>query len=330
MKYLYLSSLCIILGCVARAQFSIVPQFGTESSKTIVNYNSSPEFSPLGAKFSPQASVRLDYKFKQGHGPFVGLATTRSGVDYTFSNPESGATNYTANRSDMKLGFEAGYQYTTKPLYFNKSGSKNKSTSTAAQPSTPTKTSCRDYYLRSRCGSSSYKTATAAPANNTNKGSWISFQPSAGMAFVPTASDAEIATSTQSGMNTYEYNAGNWKTAFIAGAGFIFGKNDHQKLIISVNYLKGIGNLQQQTLTTTTDAKPVTTTIASEVSNWNLRIGIPISLGKKPAPKKEAVIIQQKQAEVKQPALKPATEKKPKEQKKCGGYYMYNRCRKSA
>ena len=321
MKYLYLSSLCIIFSFVAKAQLRIVPQFGIENSKTSLSYNNSSNFSPLGAKLSPHASVRLDYMFKKGHGPFLGLATTRSAVNYTFTNPETGKTNYTASRDNKQLRLEGGYQLSTKPIYFNKSGAKNKSSNISAEKNN-VKRSCHDFYTRSNCGSKSYKSSVAK--SNNSKGSWVSIQPSAGMAFIPTASAAEIATNSNGNITSYEYTAGNWKTAFIAGTGFAFGKNDQQKFVVSINYLKGIGNLQEKTLTTTTDAKPTTTYISSNASSWNLRVGIPINLTKtkKPAAKKEVIIIQerkviQEKKEINQPA-----------QKKCGSY-MY-RCRKAA
>ena len=313
MKCLYLSSLVIIFGCVAQAQLSIVPQFGIETSKTSVSYNNSSNYSPLGVKLSPHASLRADYKFKQGHGPFIGFATTRSAVEYSFRNPETGKTNYTAERDDKHLRLEGGYSLTTKPIYFNKSGSKNKSSNNSAERSN-TKRSCGDFYAASRCGK---KSSQATSSSNSGKGSWVSFQPSAGLAYIPTADAAEIETVGQGTATSYEYAAGNWKTAFIAGAGFIFGKNDQQKLIVSINYLKGIGNLQKETLTTTYDAKPTTTTISSNASNWNLRIGIPISFAKKPVAKNEVIKIQE-QKEIKKPA----------EQKKCGGYNI-SRCRKA-
>ena len=322
MKYLYLSSLCIILGCVVKAQLSIVPQFGMESSKTNISYNKSSDFSPLGAQFSPHASVRLDYKFKKGHGPFVGLATSRSGVNYTFADPETGMTNYTASRDNTQLRMEGGYQMTTKPIYFNKSGAKNKS-SNMTNKSSSTKSSCGSYYLRAHCGGKTYTNSAASAAKNT--GTWMSIQPSVGMAFVPTASNAEIATNTESGVTNYEYTAGDWKTAAIAGVNFIFGKNDQQKFLVSVNYLKGIGNLQTETLKTTNGVKPTTTEISSKVSNWNVRVGIPFNLTKtkKPETQKEVIIIKQS-TEVK----KPAEVQQPKQEKKCGSY-MY-RCRKAA
>lgn len=321
MKYLYLSSLFIIFSCITKAQLSIVPQLGIEASKTSLSYNKSSDYSPLGAKLSPQASVRLDYKFKKGHGPFVGLATTQSAVNYTFSNPEIGQTNYTASRDNKTLRLEGGYQFTTKPIYFNKTA-KNKSGNVSSTRSTARR-SCGDFYSRSHCGSKAYKTSSASSANS--KGSWVSIQPSAGMAFVPTASAAEIATTNEGSMNSYEYSAGNWKTAAMAGVGFVFGKNDQQKLIVSLNYLKGIGNLQTESLTTTTDAKPTTTYISSNASNWNLRVGIPFNLTKtkKPVVQKQVIIIRQR-TEVKQ----PAEVQQHKQERKCGASYY--RCRKAA
>jgi len=307
-----------MFGSIVSAQLSIVPQWGIESSKTTLSYNNSPSYSPLGIKLSPHASVRVDYKFKKVHGPFVGLATTRSAVNYTFSNPETGKTNYTAFRDNKQLRLEAGYQVSTKPIYFNKSSSKNKSANISPEKYT-SKRSCGESYTRSHCGSKAFKTTapsshSAATSKNNNKGSWVSIQPSAGMAFIPTASAAEIATKNNGTINSYEYNAGNWKSAVVAGAGFTFGKNHQEKLVVSINYLRGIGNLQTKNITTTLDSKPTTTYISSTASNWNLRIGIPFSFGKKTA------ATMKKPGEVKENSGK---------EKKCGAAAMF-RCRKAA
>ena len=167
----------------------------------------------------------------------------------------------------------------TKPIYFNKTA-KNNSKSSAQQNTA--KRSCSDYF-KSRCGSKSYQSIAKAPA--ANKGSWVSIQPSAGMAFVPGASPANIAANAQGNLTSYEYAAGDYKTALTAGTGFVFGKNDRQKLIVSVNYLRGIGNLDNKTLTTVNESsKPVTTNISSKASNWNLRVGIPIGFTKDKLP----------------------------------------------
>jgi len=317
MKCLYLSGLCVIFCCATNAQFSILPQWGIESSQTTLSYNNSSKYSPLNGKPSCHASVRVDYKFKTGHGPFVGLATNRSAVNYEFSNPETGETDYSASRDNKQLHLEGGYQISTKPIYFNKPGAKNKSDNFSSDKNS-SKTSGCDFYARSRCGNKMNKMSEAR--SNNSKGSWVKIQPSAGMAFVPTASAAEIATRNNGGLNTYEYNAGNWTTAVIAGAGFAFGKNDQERFIVSINYLKGIGNLQTTSLTTTVDAKPTTTYLSSNASNWNLRVGFPITFSKKKTEKKEVIIIKQR-TEMKQEI------QKPREQKKCGSY-MY-KCRKA-
>jgi hypothetical protein len=319
MKYLYLGSLFTLFGCVAMAQLRIVPQFGIETSKTTLSYNSTGNFSPLCTKLSPHASLRLDYKFKKGHGPFVGLATSRSGVNYSFSNQETGNTNYIASRDNKQLRMEGGYQVSTKRFYLNKNASKTKAATANTEKYTSRK-SCADFYVRSSCGSKANKIAESP--TRSKKGSWVQLQPSAGMAFVPTASAAEIATKTDNNITSYQYTAGNWKTAIIAGTGVVFGNNNNEKLVVSLNYIKGIGNnLNTQTLTTTSGSKTTTTQLSSAASNWNLRIGVPLSLGKKPTPKKEVIRIQERTE------MKPAEVKQPKEQKKCGSS-MY-RCRKA-
>lgn len=321
MKYLYLSSLFSICGSVAMAQLSIVPQFGIETSKTTVSYNKASNFSPLGLKLSPHASVRLDYRFKKGHGPFVGLATSRSAINYSFANQETGNTNYLASRDDKQLRLEGGYQVSTKRLYLNKGAARNTAAAAAAssQQKNSASKSCRDFYTRSHCGSKLNKMSETAAKDN--KGYWVQIRPSAGMAFVPTASANEIAVKSQNNVTSYEYSAGNWKTAAIAGAGFAFGHNDNERLVISLNYLRGIGNLSTQSLTTVSGSKSTTTHISSTASNWNLRIGVPLNLTKKPPVKSEAIRMQRTES-------KPAEAKQPRQEKKCGSY-MY-RCRKAA
>src|SRR5215203_6363181 len=88
---------------VANAQLSI------ENSRTEVTFNKEASFSPLEGTFSPQSAIRFEYALKKGHGPFLGLATSRSIVKYNFSNPETGMTDYTASRGNAQLRFEGGY-----------------------------------------------------------------------------------------------------------------------------------------------------------------------------------------------------------------------------
>ena len=75
----------------AKAQkFSLLPQVGFENSKTKILYNNHPSFSPSGVVFSPQAALQLNYKMKSGHGAYLGAASSRSTVSFSFTDPETG------------------------------------------------------------------------------------------------------------------------------------------------------------------------------------------------------------------------------------------------
>ena len=130
-------------------------------------------------------------------------------------------------------------------------------------------------------------------------------QPSLGLAYIPSVKN-DIVTKTQGGQTTYQYNAGNWKTALVTGAGFEFGKNSQRLFTVSINYFNAIGNLEKQTLTTVSDGKTSVTNLQSDVSGWNMRVGIPFTLSKKSGAK-------QKQQQ--------------KSYKDCGQYKIEYRCR---
>lgn len=308
MRQTNLICLFVIFGYVATAQFTILPQAGFENSRTSIELNELSCFSPLGAKLSPQAGVRLDYKLKKLHGPFLGVTTSRSVVKYDFSDQPSGMMNaYTASRGNTQLRLEGGYQVSTKPLYFKKSGSSsNKSSKAHCQKNTERK-SCSYTMVKSSCGSRINK---INPPKTIDKGSWVRIQPSVGIAYIPSTPSSEIYTKSQGSQNTYEYNAGNWKTAMIGGMGFEFGNNEVSKFIVSINYLKGMGNLDAKSITSVSGGKPAITTLRSNASSWNLRMGIPISFNKK------------KPVEKKQPVVEK-TYKEYKEAKKCGQYKTY-------
>lgn len=301
----------------ANAQkFSLLPQVGFENSKTTIRYNDLNSFSPLGGvKFSPQASLRLNYKSKLGHGFFLGAATSRSLVSFSFANAENGMNNYTATTGDMQLRLEGGYQFSSKPIFFNRNKSKQP---TAAKPEQKKagKTDCSSYSARSQCtkkyNSSSCSDAkkTKSQVQNKNKGMWVRIQPSVGMAYIPSGK-TDVIAKTQGGQTLYEYRAGNWNTALITGAGFEFGRNNTRQFTVSVNYLKSIGNLNTETISTSSGTKTVTTTLQSAVSGWNMKVGIPFTLGGK------------------KPAIKTKTEKKTQESKRnCGQYRIIYRCNK--
>src|SRR5688572_23535999 len=213
----------VAFSCAASAQrFSLLPQVGFESSKTTIDYNNINCISPLGVKFTPQASLRLNYSSKQGHGFFLGAATSRASTVFSFANVETGADNYVATTGNMQVRIEGGYQFSSKPIFFSNNKAKQAAAkkATAAPKQTTTSTArsgcgSKSYSTYSRCGSSSKKQAQVKEKVAAPKGSWVRIQPSAGLGFVP-ASRTDLITKTQAGQTTFQYSAGNMNTAVIA------------------------------------------------------------------------------------------------------------------
>ena len=296
MRRVALSGLFIVSALAMNAQkLSLTPQVGFENSKTSVNYNNLGSFAPLGGEFNPQVSLRLDYKFKQGFGPYIGASTSRSGVLYNFNDVENGMNVYNATKANMQLRLEAGYQFTTKPILFNKAKKPTGSSSKTKSSDKPSnKSSCGSYSYRSSCSKNyssqssrcqSKSSATAKKAENKNKGGWVRLQPSVGVGYIA-APKTDIVSKSQAGQTTYEYRAGNWNTAFLTGMGFEFGRNKERLLNVSINYFKGIGNLNQQTISNESGIKTNYATLDSKASGWNMRVGIPFTLvGEKKAAK---------------------------------------------
>ena len=300
MRTAVLTAVMVAFAYAATAQFSLLPQVGFENSKTNLSYNNLSSFEPLGVKFSPQVGLRIDYKFKQGHGPWLGVSSSRASVNYSFTDPDNGMTVYSANAGDMQLRIEAGYQHSFKPIYFNqnssgRSKSKQSATTSQLKQKTPLQTTTTTT-VRRGCGGKeevvvvrsicAEKTVIASRcgdkqkiAAKKDKGPWMRVQPSLGVGFIPSV-PADFTTKAGVGQNTYEYKAGNWNTALIAGTGFEFGRNNHRLFTVTVSYFKGMGNLDEQTFTTMQGTKATTTTLQSESSGWGMKVGIPFTLKK--------------------------------------------------
>jgi hypothetical protein len=264
MRNAALTLLCFVaIGYAANAQkFSLLPQVGFENSETKISYNNLQSFSPLGIKFSPQASLRLNYSSKQGHGFFLGVASSRSLVSFNFTDPETGMNNFTATTGNMQWRMEGGYQFSSKPLSLK----------------------CSSSCARS-CSRNSNSNKEKQPSLSRNKNSWVRIQPSIGMGFIP-AVKSDLVSKTNAGQTTYQYNAGNWNTALIAGTGLEFGRGSTRQFTISINYIKGIGNLNNQVISSEEAGKTVMTTLSSTTSGWSVRAGIPFTLKAKPAAKR--------------------------------------------
>jgi len=309
----------VACGFATNAQLSVTPRVGIEQALTCVKYNNNSRISPMSANFSPQVGLRADYLIDKKHGPFVGIASSRSIVTYEFTNPETGDKNFTSTQGDWKLRFEAGYQLSSKAI------SLKKLTPVPAKQAVESMSPCA-----ARKMMLAQAAAAKKPAMN------VRIQPYAGMAFIPNPSTA-IANAFQSNEMVYQYSAGNWTSAVIGGVNFAFAKGDINKYVVGIQYLKGIGNLSNETLTTASESKAMTTQLSSRSAAWNVTVGMPLNFTKstnsKPAslqktemPKQVSAVqkIQkiQKPEETKQAPAATATEKPVK--KTCG--YYQRRC----
>jgi hypothetical protein len=266
--------LFVVFGYAANSQrFSLLPQVGFENSKTKIGFNDLGSFSPIGVKFSPQASLRLNYSSKQGHGFFLGVATSRSVVSFSFTDPETGMNNFTATAGNMQLRMEGGYQFNTKPISLKSSKQPSVNNSTQKKSCCAGSSHC--------CSRNSNK--AKEQSFNKSKNSWVRIQPSIGMGFIP-ATKNDIVAKTQAGQTTYQYNAGNWNTALIAGTAFEFGRGRTRQFTVSVNYFKGLGNMGEKTISSVSGGKAVTTILESASSGWNVKVGIPFTLNAKNKP----------------------------------------------
>ncbi|WP_276503410.1 hypothetical protein [Terrimonas pollutisoli] len=283
MKKILFISLLFSLEMYAQ-KLTLLPQVGFENTKTSLNFNDLSTISPMNMNFTPHAGIRLDYQSKKGFGPYIGVSTTRPGINFRFTDAENVMNSFSAVAGNMQVRLESGLQYSIKPITLGKS--KNIEKITAPANENKTKSNCGRTYLSSRCGSK----ATESKKQPANQRSWVSIQPALGFAYVPTAKTGVISK-TQGGQTIYEYRAGYHNAAFTAGAGFEFGKNSQRIMTATISYFNGIGNLNEESITTSTGTKPTTTIIKSDVSGWNLKVGIPFTL----AQKKQKPVVEIKQ-----------------------------------
>ena len=296
-------------GFATNAQFSVTPRVGIEQALTCVKFNDNSRISPMSANFSPQVGLRADYLIDKKHGPFVGIASSRSIVTYEFTNPETGDKNFSSTQGDWKLRLEAGYQVSTKAISLKK------------LVPVPAKQAIQ---AMSPCAARKMMLAQAAAAKKPAMN--VRIQPYAGMAFIPNPATA-ITNAFNSNEMVYQYSAGNWNSAVITGVNFAFAKGDINKYVVGIQYLKGIGNLSNETLTTAAESKVLSTQLSSKSAAWNVTVGMPLNFTKsKPAVQKtempKQVSAAQKTEETKQAPAATATEKPVK--KTCG--YYQKRC----
>jgi hypothetical protein len=251
----------------ANAQLSFLPQLGFEQSKTSVQYNNSSSFSPIGSQANLKANLRMDYRFKKGHGPYMAIGTAPGAVAFSFNDVANAANNFKAAQNSLQWKLEGGYQYTSKPINLKKASTKQAEKTTTQN--TEVRSKCGSYYSYQR----QERTATTAKKQDNNLN--LRLQPSIGVAYLPS-----IKNDVVSNGSNYQYNAGNYKTAFTSGMGFEFARGKQRLFTITAFYTKGLGNLDE-TITSIENNKDVSNLVSSTTSSWGLMAGVPFSFTKK-------------------------------------------------
>lgn len=286
MRQIKLTCFLLAFGFAANAQFSIQPQIGLENSRTIIQYNDQ-SIVPPGMQLSPKLALRMDYTFKKGHGPFIGISTAAPVTNFNFAVPPTATNSYSTSHEKIQMRFEAGYQLSTKPIYFSKPAK-----SQASHASFRSSGRCGEKFYsciqKSSCGNSIANRCSGSSNRSVakNKGSYMRIIPSVGLALIP-GQPSEIETKTDGGQTTYDYKAGAWNTALTAGTGFEFGNSRQAKFVVSIHYLKGLGNMDTKTINSVSNGKSLATNVSSKASGWNVSLGVPVSFSKrKPEVKK--------------------------------------------
>ncbi len=215
MKSTVLTSLLFLLiGTVANAQLSFLPQVGFEQSRTTFNYG---ESSISGMQGNLKAGLKMDYRLKGGHSPFINLTTSPAPVNFVFSDGNSLANSYQSAKGNLQFRMEAGYQYSSRPFQFTKKGSTLKSDDFNTATASPgKKKNCGSSAYKSHCGQKKRSLKNRAENNFLN----MRLQPSLAFAYIPSA--GESIKQTPGGV---EYNATNYKTAIVPAMGFEFAKD---------------------------------------------------------------------------------------------------------
>jgi hypothetical protein len=268
----------VLIASASTAQLSIIPQAGLETFRTTIKSGDLPSFSPMGQQFAPSIGVRMAYTLKSGQGAFVGVATNSPAVKLQFTDPKNAQTNYQAAAENVNLRLEAGYQYTSKPIALRKAVYKTSYRNRYGGGSIGVRKSGCTRGMCSRTQNPSANGNKIASGIFKDKGLYMRIKPSLGLAMAPIGNTME--TETKAGQTMYSYKAG-LSTALIAGTSFEFGTVNQPKFIISINYFKGLGD-NMQTLIANEGIKATATTFSSTTSGFNINLGIPFNLKKKP------------------------------------------------
>jgi hypothetical protein len=271
--------LLLLTSLYAYSQFTLLPQIGLERAKTTIEQNDLFQFSPLGSKSNFRINLRADYKFKGGHGPYIGVGTAPSVVQVEFNDPVNAYKTAMASTAELNWRFEAGYQYSFKPLNISKPSMGNNQVEQKSQAS---KKSCGSYQYKSACGTKKSQPSKVSQATT------MRIQPSMGLAYIPSVNEAMSVSN-----NNYKYMAAHSGFALVPAIGFEFGKGKQRIMNVSVQYAKSLGKQDEETVSAISNGKNEITRFSTNTSSWNLSVGIPFTL------KKQSSTVKQKQQQQK-------------------------------
>ena len=271
MKPTLLTAFSLLAASSVYAQFSLQPQFGFEQSRTALTYGSGPAASNSSGNL--KAGLKIDYRLKGGHSPFINLTTTPAPVSFAFDN--AGTLVNSFQSSTPKLMLQAGYGYSSKAIRLGKGGAPKNTPGVTQENRALHQHGCGMY--RSRCGE-----RRAAKTNAASQPLNLRLQPSLALAYVPSA------TQTLSPKNGgLEYTAANWKTALVPSMGFEFAKGQQRLFTLNLFYTKPLAQ-SSNAATLSMSAKAVPVSLLAKTSSWGMTIGIPFGFAKTAQPKTKA------------------------------------------
>ncbi len=298
---LLLAFVAIGFAATAQQRVTLLPQFGLENAASQILLNDNASFNPLSGQPPLIANLRLIYESKKRQGAYIGLGSNSSTIAYRFAVPSNGLQELSAERL-RKLKIETGYQFTTKAISLVKKQTQQKPKQQEVAKTQEKKSGCGSYTVRTHCGQKTEQRKVTVTKQPTP--SWtMRIQPNIGVAMLVGQEDnVEVNDAAN---YKYQYNAGNWTTAVQAGTNFEFARNGKPTLSLSLNYLRGFGNMDMQTVTTLSNGKTYTNNFSSKASSFSATVGVPITLyHKKPVVKR---VIMYRKVEQKKECIKVKT-----------------------
>ena len=262
------SFLLFIAAASLHAQLSFLPQAGFEQSRTNLMYGNGLSASDMSSNF--KAALKIDYRLKGGHSPFINITTSPAPMSFAFNNLGTLENNYQAAKANLRLRLEAGYQYSSLPIRLGKKSSSVKAPSTdVANAVAMQHHGCGAMVARSRCGNK--RQMNKGPLDNMLN---MRLQPALAFAYIP--SSAQRINQTTDG---FTYTAGTWKTAVVPSMGFEFDKGRQRLFTLTVFYTKPLEEAEAMG-TISSGIKAINVPLEPTTSTWGLTVGIPFGFTK--------------------------------------------------